>query len=58
MMASFKMPWTLNDYFFHCRKIIKALSQQLNMKTIKHGKKYSFLFAISSAEQSISRVIE
>ena len=64
MMASFKKPWTLNDCFFHCCKfIIKALSvccdsQQLNMKTIEYGKKYRFIFAFSSVEQSISRVIE
>ena len=47
MMASFKKPWTLKTLTFHCCKfIIKALSQQLNMKTIKYGKKYRFIFAI------------
>ena len=60
MMASFKKPWTLNYCLIRCCKfIIIALSQQLNMKTIKYGKKYRFIFAISSVEQSIrSRVIE
>ena len=38
MMASFKKPWTLKTLTFHCCKfIIKALSQQLNMKIIEYG---------------------
>ena len=57
MMASFKKPWTLKTLTFHCCKfIIKALSQQLNMKTIKYGKKDCLIFAISSVGQSISQL--
>ena len=46
--------WTLIT--LEHRERVKVLSQQLNMKTIKYGKKDCLIFAISSVGQSISQL--